>query len=65
MSRSLVAATLAAAVAFVALAAPAHAESPSRAKPAALHYRTLEKMLRRFSRQAGTPSSGGVVYAAR
>lgn len=42
--------------------APARAEtpSPSTKKPAvAMRYRTLEKMLRRFSRQAGEPRPRG------
>ncbi len=39
-----------------AVAAPAHADAPRPQKPAVMHFPTLEKMLRRFSRQAGSPS---------
>jgi hypothetical protein len=55
---------LAAALSLV-LAAPAYAEAPVPPKPAVTHYRTLEKMLRKFSRQAGTPAPGGKIFASR
>jgi hypothetical protein len=61
MPRSLVLALVA--VTTFAVAAPAFAEPAARVRPS-LHYRTLEKMLRRFSRQAGGPARGPI-YAAR
>jgi hypothetical protein len=48
--------------------APAQAQEPTPARrPAVMHYPTLEKMLRRFSREAGTVqrAQGSKVYAAR
>lgn len=46
-------------------ATPALAAEPAPAKkPVAMHYRTLEKMLRRFATQAGT-ASNGKVFASR
>jgi hypothetical protein len=56
---------LAAALALTLMfAIPAFAEPPARPKAVAMHYRTLDKMLRRFATQAGTASSGKV-YASR
>ena len=52
-------------LACTAFVTPAHAESNARPRTAAVtHYRTLEKMLRRFSRQAGT-AARPTIYAAR
>jgi hypothetical protein len=52
-------------LATVVAAAPAHADATARPRTAVVtHYRTLEKMLRRFSRQAGS-ASRPAVYAAR
>ncbi len=59
-------AVAAAVFAIAVLATPARAEAPQRKRPVVTHYRTLEKMLRRFSRQAGAPSPDGRrVLAAR
>ncbi len=50
----------------IGTAASARAEAPQAKRPVVTHYRTLEKMLRRFSRQAGAPSPDGRrVLAAR
>ena len=46
------------------LAARAEAPAPAK-KPVVMHYRALSKMLRRFSRQAGTPTHDRVLASAR
>ena len=54
MSRFASFASIVAVAACTAFATPAHAQTTARPKTAAVtHYRTLEKMLRRFSTQAG------------
>jgi hypothetical protein len=52
------------AVVLVSFFAVAHAETtpppaPKKAQPTVVHYRTLEKMLRRFSSMAGEPRTRG------
>jgi hypothetical protein len=51
------------ALALVVLAPVAHADK-TVARPSTIHYPTLEKLLRKFSRQAGD-ASRGKVYAQR
>lgn len=52
------ASTIALALAILATT-PAHADVRAAGRsPVVVRYRTLEKMLRRFSRQAGTPANG-------
>jgi hypothetical protein len=65
MSRLAAFASVAAVVACTAFVTPAHADATARPKTAAVtHYRTLEKMLRRFSSQAGA-AKRTTIYAAR
>lgn len=65
MSRLPAFVSLVAILACTAFVTPAHAEANARPRTAAVtHYRTLEKMLRRFSRQAGS-ATRTTVYAAR
>jgi hypothetical protein len=56
------------ALAFIvslSIVAPVAAEAPPPAKRReAMHYPTLEKMLRRFAAQAGT-ASNGKIFASR
>ena len=61
MRSRLVAATLIlAATPALAADTPAAAQpAPRRATATTMHYPTLEKMLRRFSREAGTPRTRG------
>jgi hypothetical protein len=65
MSRLAVLASAVTVLATVVAAAPAHADATARPRTATVtHYRTLEKMLHRFSRQAGS-ASRPAIYAAR
>jgi hypothetical protein len=65
MSRLPVLFSLVAVLISSAIVAPAYAESTARPRTAVVtHYRTLEKMLRRFSRRAGS-ASRPTIYAAR
>jgi len=65
MSRLPAFVSLVAVLACTAFVTPAHAETNARPRAVvATHYRTLEKMLRRFSRQAGS-ATRTTIYAAR
>ena len=59
MRSLLVAAALIVATPALAADAPAPSPAPAQKRAVAMHYPTLEKMLRRFSRQAGDARTRG------
>jgi hypothetical protein len=59
MRSLLVAAALIVAAPALAAEAPASSPPPAQKRAVAMHYPTLEKMLRRFSRQAGESRTRG------